>query len=341
MSRQPVKFGLLWPLRNAGPWGRPLPDLYDDTLAEVVAAEELGYDSAWVTEHHFCDDDYLPAVMPMLAAMAVRTSRIRLGPYVLLTPLHHPVRLAEDAAVVDNLSRGRLELAMGLGYREEEFAGLAIDRRTRGRAQGEATEIMLRAWSDEPLDFDGEVFSFHGIQVTPKPVQRPIPIYLGGVHPAVLERVARLGVTGVAGRPKRADMETFNAQLTEHGRDPESISYLPFVFLWVDRDHERAKRVASPFTEWVVGNYQRWFAAAGTPMFTGAVEDHCIMGNPAYCIEKLEEFLAKGEHAPVSRLILQPPLLGLDHAESLRMIETFATEVAPHFTGVASTSARS
>jgi probable F420-dependent oxidoreductase len=326
-----VKFGLMWPLRNPPGSGRALADIYRDSLEEIAAAEELGYHSAWLTEHHFCEDEYLPSVMPALAAVAARTRRIRLGPYVLLLPLYNPVRLAEDAAVVDVISNGRLDLAMGVGYREEEFAGLGVDRRKRGRRHDEATQIMLRAWADGPVDFDGEVFSVPDIEVTPKPVQRPIPIWLGGTSRPVLERIARLGVPGVAGRPLPEDMDFFHEKLTEHGRDPSAIDYLPFRFIWVDRDHERARRVAMPWAEWVIGNYQRWFAKTDKPLFEGDIERQCIMGSPEFVIEKLERFFAAGSYAPISQLVLQPPLLGLDHGESMRMIETFATDVAPHF----------
>jgi probable F420-dependent oxidoreductase len=326
-----VKFGLMWPLRNPPGSGRALADIYADSLEEIVAAEQLGFHSAWLTEHHFCEDEYLPAVMPALAAVAARTTTIRLGPYVLLLPLYNPVRLAEDAAVVDVISNGRLDLAMGVGYREEEFAGVGVDRRKRGRRHDEATQIMLRAWEDGPLSFDGEVFQVEGVEVTPKPIQRPVPIWLGGTSRPVLERIARLGVPGVAGRPLPEDMDFFLEKLAEHGRDPAAIDYLPFRFIWVDRDHERAKKVAMPWAEWVIGNYQRWFAKTDQPLFAGDIERQCIMGSPEYVIEKLERFFAAGSYAPVKQLVVQPPLLGLDHAESMRMIETFANEVAPHF----------
>jgi len=326
-----VHFGMLWSLRNPPAYGRSLADLYRDTLEEIVYAEALGYHAVWLTEHHFKDDDYLPSVMPVLGAIAARTTRVRIGPYVLLMPFHHPVRLAEDAAVVDVLSGGRLDLAIGVAYMPDEFDGFAIDRRTRGRRHEEGTQILLGAWGDEPLEHHGQLFDFSGVPVTPKPVQRPIPIYLGGTSRPVLERVARLGVRGVAGRPSADDMPFLLEKLAEHGRDPASVEYLPFRFLWVDRDHERARRVATPYVEWIVGNYQRWHGASEIPLYQGDINRHCIMGSPEYCIERIEDFLARGAHAPIEQLIIQPPLLGIDHAESMRMLETFATEVMPHF----------
>jgi alkanesulfonate monooxygenase SsuD/methylene tetrahydromethanopterin reductase-like flavin-dependent oxidoreductase (luciferase family) len=333
-----MDFGLIWPFRNPpiGETRRSTVDVYHDSLDEIVAAEEMGYSSAWLTEHHFTEDDYLPSVMPALAAAAVRTSTIRIGTYVLQSPLHEPVRLAEDAAVVDVLSKGRLDLALGVGYREEEFAGLGIDRKTRGRRHDESTQILQRAWQDGPMSFDGKIFTVPEVNVTPKPVQRPIPLWLGGTSRPVLERIARLGVPGVAGRPVREDMDYFLEQLVLHGRDPRQIDYMPFRFIWVDRDHDRARRVAMPFAQWVIGNYQQWFGEAGTTkqVFEGEIERLGIFGSPEYCIDRLGRFLDKGAYAPVKTLILQPPLLGFDHVESMRMMETFASEVMPHFAGL-------
>ncbi|HWK29564.1 MAG TPA: LLM class flavin-dependent oxidoreductase [Solirubrobacter sp.] len=324
-----MRFGLLWPLRNPAPWRRPLPEVYRDTLEEIVAAEALGYDDAWLTEHHFSGDDYLPSVMPALAAVAARTTRMRIGPYVMLGPLHHPLRLAEDAAVTDVLSGGRLDLGIGVGYRPEEFAGLGVERRQRGGLHGEGVEVMLEAWRDGPIRHRGRHWTFEGVEVTPKPVQRPIPIYLGGTSLPVLRRAARLGVHGLAGRPARRDMEAFAQACAEYGRTPADFDYLPMRYVWVARTSQEARRIGRPFAEYVLGTYDRWFASAGDTAFTRPIEEVAIFGSPAEVTERLGEFLARRPDVPVSRLVIQPPLLGLDHAASMELIELFAAEVMP------------
>jgi alkanesulfonate monooxygenase SsuD/methylene tetrahydromethanopterin reductase-like flavin-dependent oxidoreductase (luciferase family) len=311
-----------------------MPELYADTFEELQHAEELGFESAWASEHHFTSDGHLPSVMPMLAAFAARTTRMRIGAYVLLMPLHHPIRLAEDAAVVDQICQGRLELAIGSGYRPEEFAGFGIDSRQRGRLSDEGVEVLLRAWADEPVEFHGKHYEFSGLGVTPKPVQRPsIPVYLGGMSAPVLRRAARLPVRGLAGRPPPELMDDYVSALAEHDRKPEDLLYMTSRFLWVARSREQAWSDSRAAAEWVVGAYGAWFKSAGVLKWNRSVDEECIIGDPAYVVDRLHAFIDAVPHAPLHRLIIHPPLLGLDHLASMRMLDTFAAEVMPHFSG--------
>ena len=156
--------------------------------------EALGFDTVWLTEHHFIDDDYLPSVLTMAAAVAARTSRVTIGTAVLLLPLHDPIRVAEDAAVVDVLSDGRLRLGLGIGYKLEEFEAFGVDRRARPSLLEEGIEIIRGAWADGPFSHHGRHRSFDDLDVTPKPVQRPGPqIWLAGRAPVPVARAATVG----------------------------------------------------------------------------------------------------------------------------------------------------
>ena len=190
-----MRYGVLFSCQD--PPGSPIGHsaVYHAALEQVVAAEAQGYEWVNITEHHVAADGYLPAMLPLLAAMAVRTERIRLSTGMLILTLHNPIRIAEEAAVVDILSGGRLTLGVAAGYREIEFAVMQVDYRTRGKRFRESLEILQLAWRGEPFSYAGEIFQFPQVVVRPVPVQRPgIPLWLGGTTPVALRRAVRFGV---------------------------------------------------------------------------------------------------------------------------------------------------
>src|SRR5688572_33477540 len=126
-----MEIGLLYDLRNPPEWRIPSADLYAETLDHIAAVEAMGIPMCWVTEHHFIDDEYLPSCLTFAAAIAARTKTVTIGTAVILLPLQNALRVAEDAAVVDILSNGRLRLGLGLGYKIEEFDAFGVNRKHR------------------------------------------------------------------------------------------------------------------------------------------------------------------------------------------------------------------
>jgi alkanesulfonate monooxygenase SsuD/methylene tetrahydromethanopterin reductase-like flavin-dependent oxidoreductase (luciferase family) len=157
--------GLFFDLRNPRAWAVPSSHLYGFTLELCEEADRLGCHSIWVTEHHQFDDGYLPQPLTMAAAIAARTKRVRIGTGVLVAPYHHPVHVAEQAAIVDIISNGRLDLGLGAGYRVPEFELFGADISRRYTATDERVREIRRLWSE-------------GL-VTPGPVQQPVPIWMG------------------------------------------------------------------------------------------------------------------------------------------------------------------
>ena len=205
-----MELGVLYDLRNPPSSGISNAEIYAETLEHIEAMEALGFDVVWLTEHHFIDDSYLPATLTMAAAVAARTERVTIGTAVLLLPLHDPLHVAEEAAVVDLLSGGRLRLGLGLGYKLQEFDVFGVDRRHRRGLMEEGVEVIRRAWADGPFTFEGRHHRYHDLDVTPKPAQRPGPeIWLAGRDPVPAERAARLG-DGLIATP---GPDTFGAYL--------------------------------------------------------------------------------------------------------------------------------
>jgi alkanesulfonate monooxygenase SsuD/methylene tetrahydromethanopterin reductase-like flavin-dependent oxidoreductase (luciferase family) len=199
-----MKLGLYFDLRNPQPWRRPWTEVYGRALDLIVESERLGADSAWFSEHHRFDDGYLPQPLTMAAAAAARTSRIGLGTAVLLAALRPAMLVAEEAAVVDQLSAGRLELGIGAGYVAAEYAAYAtdIDRRY---SLTDAAVAEIRRLLDDDL-------------VTPPAQQRPFPLWLGYQGPQGARRAGRLGVGLLS--LDQALLEPYRTGLAEGGHDP-------------------------------------------------------------------------------------------------------------------------
>jgi alkanesulfonate monooxygenase SsuD/methylene tetrahydromethanopterin reductase-like flavin-dependent oxidoreductase (luciferase family) len=245
-----VKFGLGYDLRNHPKFGQSSATHYRDFLDQVEWADKNGFDSVDLPEHHFSDDGYLPSPFVVAGAIAARTKQMRIGLNLILLPLKHPVQAAEDAAIVDILSDGRLDITVGTGYRPEEYDGYGINMRHRPSRMEEAVEIMRKCWTEEAFDYDGKRWQLKGVRMTPKPVQQPIPIAMGGASPASARRAARMAdeyrpIHPGLWRHWRLAMEAL-------GKDPgpeppRDAPRAPGNLLWIARDPKAAWEVVGPY----------------------------------------------------------------------------------------------
>jgi alkanesulfonate monooxygenase SsuD/methylene tetrahydromethanopterin reductase-like flavin-dependent oxidoreductase (luciferase family) len=229
----PVGVGLFLDLRNPPPWRVPADRLVARTVDVVRQAESLGADSVWVTEHHLFEDGYLGQPLAFAAVLAARTERVRIGTGVLVAPLRHPRHIAEEAALVDAVSGGRLELGLGAGYAGAEFAAFGADLSRRFSATDAAFSEVQRLLAAGGLG--------------PGPVQRPVPMWLGYQGPRGAARAGRLG-SGLLTLNRRS-LEPYRTALREHGHPGDAARMGGSVDLIVSRDPERAwERIRPHYT---------------------------------------------------------------------------------------------
>jgi probable F420-dependent oxidoreductase len=317
---------------------------YSDYLDLVRRVEDTGLDSAWVSEHHFAGDGYLPSLVPMLAAFAAVTKRIELGTGVVLAPFHDPIRLAEDFAVVDQLSGGRVVCGLGIGWRDEEFRAFDIDVSSRVRRTTEIVEIMRQAWTNERVSFTGRHYSYEDVAVTPKPARVP-PILLGGFVDDAIRRAGRIADGYLSSRAEVTRVrDAFNMAAEERtaaGRKgPPIVGILQNAF--VTEDPERDWPMVRSGIGHQLGVYAGWrdgTDVAGRPLEVKPPDEDAIRrttayGTPAQVVEFLRPLAGVLAEYPEAHLVLRLHYPGMDAEPAARAIDLLATEVAPQLRAV-------
>jgi probable F420-dependent oxidoreductase len=254
-----VKFGIGIPGRVDATASDPL----GTTIERCTRAEELGFDFGTVGHHRFTSG-YNASPWVLLAAIASRTSTLRLGTGIFLLPLDHPLDVAEEIATLDQVSGGRAFLGAGLGYRQYEWDALQLPYERRGSRMTEALEIVQRAWTEHKVSFHGEHFSFEDVEVLPKPVQQPRPpVWVGANVAPGIRRAARLADAWMVGFGDRLPslalrVAEYRADAAAHGRAGE-ICLMRLV--GIGRSREQVEEEWLPSTLAMLRGYRR----AGAP----------------------------------------------------------------------------
>lgn len=306
-------------LRNPESSGVSMPDRYAACLEMCEWAERNGFVAVTLSEHHGSADGYLPSIFPMAAAIAARTNSLFLMLAAVVAPLHDPLRVAEDAAVLDNLSRGRLGMVIGGGYVPSEFAMFGVSPSDRPKRVVEAIETLRAAWTGEPFEFRGRP-----ARITPKPFQPNGPLLmLGGNSEAVARRAARLGLGFLPSLPEF--WEFYRDELVSRGApDPGPPAPEMPMFLHVARDPQAAWEQVGPSVLYEMNAYGAWAAEANNATGYQAVENLDVlrsMGKHLVLTPDETVELARAQGG----LMLHPMCGGLhpDLAwESLRLIES-------------------
>jgi alkanesulfonate monooxygenase SsuD/methylene tetrahydromethanopterin reductase-like flavin-dependent oxidoreductase (luciferase family) len=312
------------------------PDFATGTMAERYAtcleqcsfAEQRGIGMAVVSEHHGVNDGYLPSPLVLAGAIASRTTSMMVSISALLVPLHDPLRLAEDIAVLDLISRGRVMVVAGLGYREEEFEMFDVDRTRRGRLVDEALDVMLKAWTGEPFEYRGRT-----VRVTPKPFTSPHPIVLvGGSTKVAAKRAARhrLPFMPAIGDPALA--EAYQAACAEVGFEG-GMTILPSGpgFVHVTDDPERAWAEIAPFALHEAQTYASWQTPGQrSSVHTDAATLEELKTSGVYRVVTPDECVdLAAQLGPMGSIVLHPLMGGMDPKLGWESLELFVDKVLP------------
>ncbi|MBO0729751.1 MAG: LLM class flavin-dependent oxidoreductase, partial [Acidimicrobiaceae bacterium] len=297
-------------------------------LDQCEWADKLGFESVALTEHHGSEDGYNPSPLTLAAAVAARTSRLRIRIAALILPLHDPIRVAEDAAVVDQISRGRLELIIGAGYVAQEFAMFGKDLADRAQAQTEAVEVLKQAWTGEPFAYRGAT-----ITVTPRPFQDPRPpLILGGSSGGAARRAARIADGFVPTLPHFAEVYREECRKLGRPEPPPAQPSIPALFVHIAEDPDKAWSEIAPHALHETNSYGAWLAAAGDSPgpYTPFTDADQLRQSGMYLVLTPEELLERARAlGPGGAVGFHPLMGGLDPALAWDSLRLFETRVLP------------
>jgi alkanesulfonate monooxygenase SsuD/methylene tetrahydromethanopterin reductase-like flavin-dependent oxidoreductase (luciferase family) len=317
---------------------------FQEALEEATYGETLGFDSVWLEEHHSIRNHYWPAPLIALAGIATRTSRILLGTDVVVLPFYHPVRAAEDIALLDIMSAGRVIFGAAIGYRQPEFELYDVGLDDRGARYVEMLKIMRALWSEERVEYRGRFFQVLGT-IEPRPT-RPPPIWLGGWGPLSLKRAAELGDAWVPGPTASLEklleaQRQYRACLAAAGKDTAATTTPLTREVVIAETSARAWELAERY---MMVNYRDEYGGGWNHPLIGAQDttpvnqlealgrDRFIIGNPDECVAKIKRFV---ETFGVDHLICRLYFPGMPHEHIMRELKLLADEVFPAFRYIA------
>ena len=313
---------------------------FREALAEVVRAEELGFDSVWIAEHHGVQNHYWPAPIQVLTAFAARTSRITLGANVVVFPFYHPVRLAEETALLDALSGGRVVLGVAIGYKPDEFLLYGAPLEKRGARFEEGLALMKALWTGDGVTLRGEHFRVEDGRIEPKPIQRPHPpVWIGGWGDVTLRRAATLADAWLPG--PTADLPRLlrsRAKILEHRRAAGLVAPVgewpvtrEVIVAGTDREaRELAERhLMLAYGKEYGGTWKHPFIDAATAAdLDHLMVDRFLIGTPDRIVRGLEPYVRE---YGMTHLICRLFTPGMPHGAIMRQLELLAREVMPAF----------
>ncbi|MBN9155547.1 MAG: LLM class flavin-dependent oxidoreductase [Microbacterium sp.] len=338
----------IWSLQSTKAGPRHFSYLYKELMEDAAFCDQFPtIKTIWQTEHHFWYDGYCPSLLTVAGGIAAATKRIRIGQAALLFSQHEALRVAQQAAVVDQLSGGRLDLGLALGYRDNEFDGFNIDRRSRRRRFEEGIQVVKSAFGQGGVDFQGREFSVPDVEVTPKPYQADVPIWVAAVGADPIKRAAKLGASIILSdaltlEQMRHHIDLYYTSAEELGVDVSKAKIGVLRRGWVAETDDEAYREALPSLRFLLreqlGGWRYLVDEQGEPVGFDrpkeldaaahrlvSVHERTI-GRPEKVVRGLREIAATG----ATHVIFGTRFDSLPRQKYLRSLELLATEVIPN-----------
>ena len=347
-----MKLGMLHLFEN--PIGFTEHQVVKNQMELMIEAERLGYDSVMPAEHHFSEYGYCASPQVSLAAVAARTSKIRLGTGVVVLPFHNPVRVAEDFAFIDLMSDGRVELGVGRGYQPMEYRGFGVDQTHSREIFDEGMQVIHKCWTEDRFSFHGKHYHFDDLCVRPKPLQKPTPpIYMACLSPDTFEIAGRYGynvlmstVFGLTVELAREGLVAYRRGRSEAGHDAATGKVACLVMVYPGRTREEARKTFGPRVTWYYRTIAKYVAPptgqtdikgyegygksrdlASKVEFDSLIDGTSIVcGEPEHCVEKLTNL---GREFGFDELLCWTRIGGLENAKVLQAMELLGTDILP------------
>lgn len=315
---------------------------YPEFLEEVELGESLGFDSVWLEEHHGVKDHYWSSPLIGLSGIATRTQRLILGTNIVILPLYHPVQVAEDAAMLQIMSQGRLVLGVAIGYKPDDFALFQAPLERRGARFEEQVKLMRQLWSQEEVHFKGEFYQVEGLCLEPRP-ENPPELWIGGWGDLAMKRSAELGDTWTPG--PTADLKKlldaqikYHAHLERLGIDRASRPTPLTREVVIAEEESAARRMAEKHLlisyrdEYGGGTWKHPLIggedSSPVDQLDALGKDRFIVGDPDTVADQIQYYQRE---FGVDHLIMRLFFPGMPHEFILQELKLLAEEVIPRF----------
>ena len=318
-----LRVGVCYDFRNPPDSGISDSQLYDEILEQVKWLDQIGAELVWFTEHHFIEDSYLPSWIPVASAMASVTKNVRFGTDICLMPFNHPIRLAEDLAVLDNISNGRVEVGLGMGYAPHEFKGFGFPISHRLSLMNEGIEVLQRCFTGERFSYKGKRYNFEDVKITPGYIQEEgPPLWIAAMSEPGALRAAKYNTNFLPQGLRKKSFDPWIKALQGSGRNPSDYRVGIIRSILVTNVKESDWEPIRQSERYRMELYKRFFKESGEGFGEPGepIPQTWIVGTVEECVEELKRFILDFGITDIVTMAVPPGIRVKEMSESLELL---------------------